>query len=133
VFFGCILSSIYFLTFYLASTSPENNMINATAIILIILPGVFYTSPYFGVGGVGTVFIGIFSLFSFSSAIIVYLVATYLIYLVISLLIFYLLPKLSKVLQTIGAHICFIIGEAILILVLSYGLNILSTDEQKKI
>lgn len=108
-------------------------MINAVAITLIILPGAFYTSPYFGVGGIIAMVIGIFSLFTLTHISIVYVIASYLIYLMGILIIFYLLPKISKLFQTILAHAVFVIGQIILIIVLIYGIKLIPPELQKEL
>ncbi|MDR0675091.1 MAG: hypothetical protein LBF36_02400 [Mycoplasmataceae bacterium] len=132
IFLGTVLSTIFFLTFFLSSINA-NNTINAVTIILIILPGVFYTSPYFGIGGIIPMMIGSFLLFSLNHISIIYVVTSYLIYLMGILLIFYFLPKIPKIFQTIASHIFCSIGQIILILTMSYGLNLIDAQLQKEL
>jgi hypothetical protein len=131
--FGAILSVIYFFTFFLAHNNSDDTSINAIAIILIILPTVFYTSPYFAIGGVSSVLIGVFVLFTMPNTSIIYIVGSYFIYLAGATLIYYLFPKITKTLQTVIAHIIFIIGEIILIIVMDYGTKVLNVPSQNKL
>jgi hypothetical protein len=93
----------------------------------------FYTSPYFGVGGIIAIMLGIFTLFPLTHISMIYIIASYLIYLLGALLIFYLFPKLSHIYKTIMAHIFFILGQTVLIIVMSFSINTITPELQKEL
>jgi hypothetical protein len=99
-------------------------MINSLSVILILLPGCLLINPYFAVGGVIPIIVGLLCLFKISNVLVIYVVISYLIYLAICLIIYYVLPKLSIVIKTILAQLFFIIFQGILITVLNYVIRI---------
>jgi hypothetical protein len=119
-----VLSTIYFFIFFLVSTGDPNNAVNAIMVILIILPGVLYTSPYFGLGGVVTLCIGIFKMFQLSTDQQIYIVVNYLIYLSANFIVFYVFHKMSKIVQSICVHGFFAFVQILFLIIINYAIDV---------
>jgi hypothetical protein len=91
IFFGAALSFSYLMTFYLAfPTYP----INAVMVLMIILPGVMFIGPYFGLGGIVCLIIPIFTFAKFDNNIIFsYVFISYGLYLISTIICYFIFKK----------------------------------------